>query len=119
MGPDPTRPRPHFLQTGAALNSSGDCFWANPDPAFGPHHDGDKLVGYGPESVIWKTPIPGTYGMQVVYFSVKGASNPATTAQIRVYAQGVLAADLSHAFSRPGEVWNAGSVSWPSGAVTP
>jgi len=109
----------HFLQTGAALNSPGDCFWDNPDPAFGPHHDGDKLVGYGPESVTWKTPVPGTYGMQVVYFSVKGASNPATTAQIRVYAQGVLVADLSHAFSRAGEVWNAGSVTWPSGAVTP
>ncbi|MFN2548937.1 MAG: choice-of-anchor D domain-containing protein [Myxococcales bacterium] len=109
----------HFLQGGAALNSAGDCNWANPDPAFGPHYDGDKLVGYGPESVTWKTPVAGTYGMQVVYFSSNGASNPATKAQLRIYAQGVLAADVSHAFTRVGEVWNAGAVTWPSGLVTP
>ena len=65
------------------------------------------------------TPSPGTYGLQVVYFSAKGATNPATNAQLRIYAQGVLAADLTHAFTKVGEVWNAGAVTWPSGAVTP
>ena len=109
----------HFLQTGAGLNSPGDCNWANPNPAFGPHHDGDALVGYGPETVTWTTPVPGTYGMQVVYFSANGATSAATNAQLRVYAQGVLVADVTHAFTKAGEVWNAGSLSWPSGAVTP
>jgi uncharacterized protein YfaP (DUF2135 family) len=109
----------HFLQAGAALNSAGDCYWANPDPAFGPHHDGDKLVGYGPETVTWKTPAAGAYGLQVLYFSANGASSPATSAQLRVFSQGVLVADVAHAFTRVGEVWNAGNVSWPSGAVKP
>ena len=109
----------HFLEPGAALDSAGDCYWANPDPSFGPHHDGDKLVGYGPESVTWQTPVSGTYAMQVVYFSANGATNPATNAQLRVYAQGVLVADLTHAFASVGEVWTAGSLTWPTGAVTP
>ena len=107
----------HFLQAGAQLQSAGDCFWANPAPAFGPHHGGDKLVGYGPETVSWTTPTAGTYSIEVVYVSSHDASIPATTAQVRVYAQGVLAADLSHAFSKVGEVWTAGTVDWPSGQV--
>ena len=107
----------HFLQAGAPLLSAGDCFWANPDPAFGPHHGGDKLVGYGPETVSWKTPTAGTYGIEVAYASAHDAASPATRAQVRVYAQGVLAADLSHAFTRVGETWTAGTVDWPSGHV--
>ena len=107
----------HFLQAGAQLQGAGDCSWANPDPAFGPHHGGDKLTGYGPETVSWKTPAAGTYGIQVVYVSSHNAVSPLTTAQVRIYAQGVLAADLSHAFTRAGEVWTAGTVDWPSGRV--
>ena len=107
----------HFLQAGAQLQSAGDCFWGSPDPAFGPHHGGDKLTGYGPETVSWKTPTAGTYGIEVVYASAHDAASPATTAQIRIYAQGVLVADLAHAFSHAGEVWTAGTVDWPSGHV--
>ncbi len=107
----------HFLQAGAALQSAGDCYWANPDPSFGPHHGGDKLIGYGPEAVSWKTPTAGSYRIEVVYASAHDAASPATTAQIRVYAQGVLAADLSHAFTRVGEVWTAATVDWPGGHV--
>jgi hypothetical protein len=107
----------HFLQQGAAPQSSGDCYWANPDPAWGPHHLGDKLTGYGPETVVWQVPAAGAYDIRVVYAQGHGAQNPATTAQVRVYAQGVLAADLSHAFQRPGEAWSAGTVEWPAGRV--
>jgi hypothetical protein len=107
----------HFLQSGAQLGSAGDCWWANPDPAWGPHHGGDKLTGYGPERVTWQAPAAGTYGIEVVYAAAHGAASPATTAQIRVYAQGVLAADLTHAFSAQGQVWKAGTVGWPSGQV--
>jgi hypothetical protein len=107
----------HFLQAGAQLQSAGDCWWANPDPAWGPHHWGDKLTGYGPERVTWQAPTPGTYGIEVVYAAAHGAANPATTAQIRIYAQGVLAADLTHAFTAQGQVWKAGTVDWPSGRV--
>lgn len=115
----------HFLAPGAQLESAGDCYWANPDPVFvagtadqNPHHLGDKLVGYGPETVSWKQPAPGTYALAVSYKSDHGAASAATTAQLRVYAQGVLVADLTHAMTRVGEVWNAGSVEWPSGRVS-
>jgi hypothetical protein len=114
----------HFLQLGAALESAGDCWWANPNPSWAagtadqnPHHQGDKLTGYGPETVIWKEPAPGTYAISVVYKAEHGAANPVTNAQVRVYAQGVLAAVLTHAMQRAGEVWSAGTVDWPSGRV--
>ena len=114
----------HFLEQGAALQSAGDCYWANPDPAWvaggadvNPHHEGDKLTGYGPETVFWKQPAPGTYAIQVVYKAEHGAVSPATNAQVRVYAQGVLAAALTHAMQHAGDVWVAGTVEWPSGRV--
>jgi hypothetical protein len=107
----------HFLQAGAALNSAGDCYWANANPSFGPHHDGDALVGYGPELVEWKTPAAGTYDLQVLYSADHAAAAPATNAQLRVFSQGVLVGLLTHAFKAKGETWNAGSLSWPSGTV--
>jgi hypothetical protein len=114
----------HFLQQGAALESAGDCYWANRDPVWAPggadqnpHHQGDQLAGYGPERVFWKQPAPGTYAIQVVYKAEHGAANPATNAEVRVYAQGVLAAVLSHAMARAGDTWIAGTVEWPSGRV--
>ena len=108
----------HLLQAGAALNSSGDCYWANPSPwSQGPVHEGDKLTGYGPETIAWDAPVAGTFSIAVVYASDHGAANPATSAQLRVYSQGVIAADLTHAFKNAGEVWNAGTISWPPGTV--
>jgi hypothetical protein len=107
----------HFLQPGAALDSAGDCSWANPTPAFGPRHDGDALVGYGPELVEWNAPAAGSYGLRVVYSADHGAAKPGTTAQLRIFSQGVLSAALTHSFGKAGEVWNAGSVTWPGGAV--
>jgi hypothetical protein len=114
----------HFLQQGAELQSAGDCYWANPAPAWfagtadqNPHHQGDKLTGYGPETVLWKEPAPGTYAIEVVYKAEHGAANPATNAQVRVYAQGVLVAVLTHALQHAGDVWVAGTVEWPTGRV--
>jgi len=107
----------HFLQQGAARDSAGDCYWANPTPAWGPVDEGDQLVGYGPETVKWAAPATGTYSIAAVYAADHGAQNPATNAQVRIYVQGVLAADLTHAFKSVGEVWNAATLSWPSGQV--
>jgi hypothetical protein len=107
----------HFLQTGAALNSAGDCYWANPSPSFGPHHDGDALVGYGPELVEWQTPAAGSYDLQVVYSADHAAAKPATNAQLRIFSQGVLVGVLTHAFAAKGEIWTAGTLAWPSATV--
>lgn len=115
----------HFLQQGAGLETAGDCYWNNPSPAwFGagadanPHHHGDKLVGYGPEVVTWKTPAPGKYTLTVVYSQEHAAAASQTTAQLDVYAQGVLVANLTHVMMHQGDLWNAATVEWPSGLVT-
>ena len=115
----------HLLAPGAQLESAGDCYWANPNPVFvagtadqNPHHLGDRLTGYGPETVSWKQPAPGTYALAVSYKADHGAAQPATAAQLRVYAEGVLVADLSHTMASVGEVWRAGTVEWPSGRVS-
>jgi hypothetical protein len=115
----------HLLQAGAALGSSGDCGWTNPDPVWfegdaagNPHFLGDKLVGYGPETVQWKTPAAGTYGLAVVYKNANGLSPATVTARVRVTAFGIVVAELSKVLQKPGEVWNAGTVAWPTGRVT-
>jgi hypothetical protein len=114
----------HLLQQGAALGSSGDCGWTNPDPVWfpggtadNPHLVADKLVGYGPETVAWKTPAEGTYGLAVVYKSSNGLSPAGVTARVRVTAFGIVVAELSKVLSAPGEAWNAGTVAWPTGRV--
>jgi hypothetical protein len=110
----------HFVVDGQARNTIWDCNWANPDPAwFGdnpdlnPHHHGDKLTGYGPEEVSWKQPADGVYRLDVVYKADHGATDPSTTATVRVFAFGEQIADLRHAFAKQGEVWTAGKIDWP------
>jgi hypothetical protein len=108
----------HFLQHGAAVDSAQDCYWANPDPAFGAHHGGDDLVGYGPEVVQWRQPTPGSYDLDVVYISSHGAANASTNAQLRIFSEGVLSSVLTHSFAQAGEAWSAGTLTWPGGNVT-
>ncbi len=115
----------HLLQQGATVGSNGDCGWTNPDPVWfpggygnNPHLLSDKLVGYGPETVQWKTPAVGSYGLSVVYKSANGLNPAGVTARVRVTAFGIVVAELSKALSTPGEVWNAGTVAWPTGRVT-
>jgi hypothetical protein len=114
----------HFLQAGAALDSNGDCSWHNPDPLWiagppdqNPHHQGDKLTGYGPEAVLWKQPAPGLYDLAVVYKNSHGMQPSTVNAELRVYAQGVLVADMMKPLQQSGDVWRAGTVEWPSGKV--
>ena len=113
----------HLLLPDAALGSAGDCGWTNPDRFDGgadqnPHHLGDRLVGFGPETVQWKQPAAGTYRISIVYKSSNGLSPPAVTARVRVTAFGVEVAELSKQLTAPGETWAAGTVEWPTGKVT-
>ena len=115
----------HLLLPGAQPGSPGDCGWTNPDPVWfdggadaNPHHLGDRLVGYGPETVQWKQPAAGTYRISVTYKSANGLSPPAVTARVRVAAFGVVVAELEQLLATPGESWAAGTVDWPTGKVT-
>ena len=114
----------HLIQDGSVRGSEGDCNWINPDPAwFGPapdlnpHHLGDRLVGYGPETVRWKQPADGVYRIEVVYKADHGAKMPAVGAEVRVFAYGVQIADLRHAFDVVNQVWVAGRIEWPTAKV--
>jgi hypothetical protein len=116
----------HLLeQPGAALGSPADCGWTNPDPNWfaggadaNPHLLGDQLVGFGPETIQWKAPAGGTYGLAVVYKAANGLQPADVTARVRVTAFGILVAELSKVLHNPGEVWSAGTVEWPTGRVT-
>ncbi len=116
----------HFRRPGDALNGPMDCFWANPHPDWGVQGDptddptdlGDKLAGFGPEYVVYDQPPAGEYVMAVDYVSANGASNTKLTATLRVWLYGAVVQELDHSMSTPGEVWTAGTVAWPSGAVT-
>ncbi|MBS2025446.1 MAG: choice-of-anchor D domain-containing protein [Deltaproteobacteria bacterium] len=114
----------HLREDGTSLDSSSDCSWLVPDPQWfpggadkNPHHQGDQLVGYGPELIEWKTPTSGTYRIAAVLKNLNGAT-VGTTARVRVHAFGVLVAELSKLMSAPGEVWEAGAIDWPTGRVS-
>ena len=102
---------------------TGDA--TNPDPVWfpggypnNPHLLADKLVGYGPELIQWKTPAEGVYGLAVAYKASNGLTPAGVTARVRVTAFGIVVAELSKVLQAPGEVWNAGTVAWPTGRVT-
>lgn len=114
----------HLVRAGAAFESANDCFWANAAPTwfaggldFNPRHSGDQLVGYGPETVRWKTPAPGRYTVVVAYKQDHGAADPTTAATVRIFSFGVLAAELRQTLQRQGELWIAGTIDWPTGHV--
>jgi hypothetical protein len=114
----------HMRPAGKQLNSVSDCYgynqsptdWGSEDP---PYHYGDKLSGFGPEIIDYVDPADGQYQITVVYSSAQGAANTAMTATVRVYQFGVVRSELSKQLSTPGEQWNVGVFSWPSGLVTP
>lgn len=116
----------HFLEGNAALYTPKDCYFANPTPDFGefgsllddPRLVRDDLNGYGPERIVLTRPAPGTYAVKAVFFSDHGDRAPATRATARVYVYGVLAAELSRVLDRPGLLWDALRLEWPSGNLT-
>ncbi len=116
----------HVLENDAPLYSSGDCYWANPNPDFGVFGDStddpimthESLKGFGPERVIFPKPAGGTYRVQVVFDSAKGAPDPATKAIVRVYVFGILRAEVTKELGTPSQVWDVLAIEWPSAVLT-
>lgn len=117
----------HLVENGAPLYSAFDCFWANKRPDFGlfgdttddPEMIRESLKGFGPESVIFRKPSGGTYGVRVEYSKANGSQQPTTKATVRVFVYGVLEAEYTRSMDTPGQLWDVLDIAWPSAVLTP
>jgi hypothetical protein len=120
----------HFLETQTTMLGStpGDCFYGDPDPLWsldggvvdaGPQMVKDALTGYGPNITAYGEPIDSTFRVVVGFTNAHFATNPATTATVRIYVYGVEQAQVSQILEQQGDYWQAADISWPSGTVTP
>ncbi len=116
----------HLLAPGGAFGGLLDCFYANPapdwgapgDPADDPRLLRDDLAGFGPETIGYGEPLEGAYRVEVHYFAAHTPSGrEPTTATLRVFVDGLLAAEVGRRFEAQGERWEAVEVRWPEGTV--
>lgn len=116
----------HLRPEGTAFDGLSDCTWFNPSPDWGapgdpsddPMHMGDKLSGFGPERVVYEAPADGRYVAAVKYVSAQGSSRLEVTATLRVFVFGVVARELTRAFTAPGQTWDAAVIAWPGGQTS-
>lgn len=117
----------HLLEGSAALFSDGDCHWANRNPDFGVSGDPsddpslvrDALRGYGPEKIVFSNPPEGRFQVSVVYAKTNGQSKTLpTTATLRLFVFGILAAEVSQTLDTPSTRWDVLTFDWPSRSVT-
>lgn len=112
----------HFLAPGGTFASAAtDCNGQNQNPSgFAATCSDDHLTGPGPEWAEMATPAPGTYTVDVVYFSTNTPSNTAPcNVTVRVYEYGVVTAVLTRQLTQQGQLWEAATIDWPTGTVTP
>jgi hypothetical protein len=121
----------HLLRhQSAPLNTApDDCFYQAPRPDWGIPGDAaddpafvrDALQGYGPELVGYPAPLPtgaGRYRVVVDFKNDHLSARPESRATVRVYVQGVVAAELTRTLLREGDRWVAADIAWPDGTVT-
>lgn len=116
----------HLLDTGQALNSEGDCYWANRNPDFGiigdPSDDPvfvkESLKGYGPEEIVFSKPTGGKYKVAVHFAKANGSTKPRTVATVQVYIYGKLEAEMTAQLDKPDQIWEVLEVEWPTALVT-
>jgi hypothetical protein len=117
----------HLLAPGGLPNGALDCYWGNREPEWGnpgtaddPALLRDDLMGFGPETVAYQEPLDGTYRLLVDYYAAHTPSGrEPTTATLRVFVDGFLAAEIAKRLDSQGESWGVGAVRWPEGTVEP
>lgn len=127
----------HAFAIGADLDDDGvaepwfdphyDCFWFNPKPSWGsldpnvpddPRLDRDDTDGAGPENLNLSQPEDGvSYRIGVHYWDDHGFGQSLAT--VRVYVYDTLVFEWSDMPLTHHDMWEVGSVAWPSGVVTP
>ncbi len=103
-----------------------DCYYANPKPDWGiasdtaddPDFLRDALTGYGPELVGYANPIDTTFRVVVEFAHDHLATDPASTATVRIYQYGVVKGEFTKRMTQRGEVWSVADLTWPSGAIS-
>ncbi len=102
-----------------------DAFWFNPDPQWAslnpgvdddPHLDRDDTDGAGPENLNLNSPESVDYRIGVHYWNDHGFGPSRAT--VRVYVRGTLVFEWSDVTLVVGDMWDVGTLSWPSGEVT-
>ncbi len=100
-----------------------DCYYGNRSPSWGGFLDVDDVDGYGPEHItIPAVRDTGTYRLFVHYYSSHGAGPGSAFVSVAVsngpirnfgpYA-------IANAASRGGDVWEACTIHFPGGQITP
>ncbi|MBN2496427.1 MAG: choice-of-anchor D domain-containing protein [Deltaproteobacteria bacterium] len=116
----------HLLAPGGGLGGLLDCFYNNRDPDWGqagddaddPHLLRDDLAGFGPETIAYGEPVDGTYQLLVHYFAAHTPSGrEPTSATLRVFVDGILAAEVVERLESQEQLWTAVGVKWPEGTV--
>ena len=105
------------------MYTAGDCYRDNRAPDWGNPGDGSDNpsmtrddVAFGPETVTYLAPVAGVYTVRAEFFNDNGLPGAARP-QMRIYVDGVLAADLPGEVPVRGQIWTAARVEWPSGKV--
>jgi hypothetical protein len=104
-----------------------DAFWFNPQPEWGsfdpavadnPGLDRDDTDGAGPENLNLDVPQDGSaYRVGVHYWDDHGFGPSFAT--VRVYIYGQLVWELSDVKMLDRDLWDAATIDWPSGKVSP
>jgi uncharacterized protein YfaP (DUF2135 family) len=119
----------HLLPPGATFPASfwttTDCFYNSRTPSWGGFLDVDNVVGYGPEHItIPAVKDTGTYRLFVHYYSDHTTGTTPTTAFVSVSVRGGTVRNfgpyaLLNDASRGGDIWEACTIHFPDGVITP
>ena len=116
----------HLVAPGGSPGSTLDCFYDNRRPDWGaagddsddPQLKRDDYSGFGPEVIGYADPIDGVYQLLVDYYASHTPSGrEPTTATLRVFVDGVLAAEISRRLEEQGSRWLVATLQWPEGIV--
>ena len=122
----------HLLRTSssAIFDSPDDaCFcntnpsWYNSGTADDPSLDWDDIDGYGPETTTIDSPANGDYRILLHFYGENGNTScdgpcKSTNITIKVYVAGTLIDTMTGTMDDAGQVWEAGTFSWPAASVT-
>lgn len=116
----------HLVAPGGSPGGALDCYYDNPRPDWGtagddsddPQLKRDDYSGFGPEVIGYAAPGDGVYQLLVDYYASHTPSGrEPTTATLRVFVDGVLAAEISRRLETQGSRWLVATLQWPEGIV--
>ncbi len=114
----------HLVRPGGQINTQDDCTWTTcvgqgpdwgtqGDASDDPRKDVDNTGAYGPENIFLAGPEDGIYTVLVEHW---GTGDPTAPGTVTFNVSGQTTVVEIDALA-PGEVWTAGTIEWPSGAV--